>query len=125
MTEPSHAFEDFVGGFRPHEWLGVSVGDLDVSPDCQAIRVDEKDRKSTRLNSSHITISYAVFCLKKKKKNINIKKKNKKKKKKSIYNEFIEIIDNSNEYTYNWCMISTSHLSLIIVTQTHIYCVYR
>src|SRR5437667_3173829 len=29
------------------------------------------DRKSTRLNSSHITISYAVFCLKKKKKNRN------------------------------------------------------
>src|SRR5437773_9268205 len=27
----------------------------------------EEDRKSTRLNSSHITISYAVFCLKKKK----------------------------------------------------------
>src|SRR5437773_6181108 len=27
----------------------------------------QKDRKSTRLNSSHITISYAVFCLKKKK----------------------------------------------------------
>src|SRR3712207_7234441 len=29
------------------------------------------DRKSTRLNSSHANISYAVFCLKKKKKNIN------------------------------------------------------
>ena len=29
----------------------------------------EKDRKSTRLNSSHDQISYAVFCLKKKKKN--------------------------------------------------------
>src|SRR5690606_40806120 len=29
------------------------------------------DRKSTRLNSSHVKISYAVFCLKKKKKNIN------------------------------------------------------
>src|SRR5207249_8137764 len=28
------------------------------------------DRKSTRLNSSHVSISYAVFCLKKKKKNI-------------------------------------------------------
>src|SRR5436309_4381191 len=27
-----------------------------------------KDRKSTRLNSSHVKISYAVFCLKKKKK---------------------------------------------------------
>src|SRR5690242_21188337 len=45
----------------------------------QLIRVDEPalrmrtDRKSTRLNSSHMSISYAVFCLKKKKK----KKKNK------------------------------------------------
>src|SRR5258707_6605257 len=29
-----------------------------------------KDRKSTRLNSSHANISYAVFCLKKKKKNV-------------------------------------------------------
>src|SRR6059058_6393691 len=28
---------------------------------------DIQDRKSTRLNSSHVTISYAVFCLKKKK----------------------------------------------------------
>src|SRR3989442_10407357 len=28
-----------------------------------------RDRKSTRLNSSHVRISYAVFCLKKKKKN--------------------------------------------------------
>src|SRR5690625_7065670 len=28
---------------------------------------DKKDRKSTRLNSSHVAISYAVFCLKKKK----------------------------------------------------------
>ena len=33
------------------------------------------DRKSTRLNSSHVVISYAVFCLKKKKK----KKRNRKK----------------------------------------------
>src|SRR5436853_5849535 len=32
-----------------------------------AIRVDQRDRKSTRLNSSHLGISYAVFCLKKKK----------------------------------------------------------
>src|SRR2546426_4889175 len=32
------------------------------------VGVVEKDRKSTRLNSSHLVISYAVFCLKKKKK---------------------------------------------------------
>src|SRR5262245_64949432 len=31
-------------------------------------RIQEADRKSTRLNSSHLGISYAVFCLKKKKK---------------------------------------------------------
>src|SRR5207253_5096095 len=31
--------------------------------------MDQRDRKSTRLNSSHVAISYAVFCLKKKKKN--------------------------------------------------------
>src|SRR2546430_13109852 len=31
-------------------------------------RVENQDRKSTRLNSSHSQISYAVFCLKKKKK---------------------------------------------------------
>ena len=40
--------------------------------------LNKKDRKSTRLNSSHLGISYAVFCLKKKTK----KKKQKKKKKK-------------------------------------------
>src|SRR5207247_9071193 len=33
--------------------------------------VSERDRKSTRLNSSHEWISYAVFCLKKKNKNKN------------------------------------------------------
>src|SRR5207244_12573773 len=37
--------------------------------------VNRIDRKSTRLNSSHQIISYAVFCLKKKK-NIKIKKRN-------------------------------------------------
>src|SRR2546426_2478168 len=33
-----------------------------------AFRATQGDRKSTRLNSSHLVISYAVFCLKKKKK---------------------------------------------------------
>src|SRR5438445_7479706 len=46
---------------------------------CQPRRAEvERDRKSTRLNSSHANISYAVFCLKKKKKKKT--KKNKKKK---------------------------------------------
>src|SRR3712207_7198644 len=50
----------------------------DVAPEASSTRSNErmtgqrrsgrKDRKSTRLNSSHANISYAVFCLKKKKK---------------------------------------------------------
>src|SRR2546426_8422468 len=35
---------------------------------------DRQDRKSTRLNSSHLVISYAVFCLKKKKKRQSIER---------------------------------------------------
>src|SRR5437773_5497588 len=50
-------------------------GELQAARSCvfaeDALRGHDRhilDRKSTRLNSSHITISYAVFCLKKKKK---------------------------------------------------------
>src|SRR5438270_10221089 len=41
----------------------VETGARFVAP----LHFDEPDRKSTRLNSSHSQISYAVFCLKKKK----------------------------------------------------------
>src|SRR5439155_19504010 len=44
-----------------HEALGVLLED-ERARSCLAVR----DRKSTRLNSSHVAISYAVFCLKKK-----------------------------------------------------------
>src|SRR5438045_9703366 len=37
-----------------------------LRPRTEAFRYDKGDRKSTRLNSSHLGISYAVFCLKKK-----------------------------------------------------------
>src|SRR4051812_27141561 len=47
----------------------VSVAPLDPAPGTGFTIADaEEDRKSTRLNSSHMSISYAVFCLKKKKK---------------------------------------------------------
>src|SRR5438477_9422529 len=45
----------------------VQGGNLD-----DAGAVIESDRKSTRLNSSHMSISYAVFCLKKKNKQIQL-----------------------------------------------------
>src|SRR5438034_6083984 len=43
---------------------------------------ETEDRKSTRLNSSHTVISYAVFCLKKKKKKNKMKNRHKKNQKK-------------------------------------------
>src|SRR5256885_16659367 len=47
----------FVAGNFSSFWLGLSIVTL-MRP--------SQDRKSTRLNSSHLVISYAVFCLKKK-----------------------------------------------------------
>src|SRR5258708_28655585 len=53
---------------RPENFVGFRV----TPPGIQRSSLDDgkRDRKSTRLNSSHQIISYAVFCLKKKKKNI-------------------------------------------------------
>src|SRR5438034_3068664 len=48
----------------------------DLGHDRQRFR-EQTDRKSTRLNSSHTVISYAVFCLKKKKKKKTQKTENK------------------------------------------------
>src|SRR5256885_2410115 len=46
--------------------------EIERGPDAEVFshlaRVPHRDRKSTRLNSSHLVISYAVFCLKKKNK---------------------------------------------------------
>src|SRR3712207_7576829 len=58
---------DDVAGGRPRPWS------VDHAPgahqgEAPARRPAQQDRKSTRLNSSHANISYAVFCLKKKKK---------------------------------------------------------
>src|SRR5215467_15473342 len=63
--------------------IGVPVASRWASWASAWIEPEEPDRKSTRLNSSHLVISYAVFCLKKKKNSfttISIKKKKKKKK---------------------------------------------
>src|SRR2546427_7258296 len=51
----------------PADHLG-DVGPVDVHVRDADFPAQERDRKSTRLNSSHSQISYAVFCLKKKKK---------------------------------------------------------
>src|SRR2546426_9126330 len=48
---------------RSRSWAGPPPGRA------RSASASAADRKSTRLNSSHLVISYAVFCLKKKKKN--------------------------------------------------------
>src|SRR3712207_9006858 len=57
MRRDRHEIDDLTG----QRWVPVLVHDEHVIH-------DSRDRKSTRLNSSHANISYAVFCLKKKKK---------------------------------------------------------
>src|SRR5256885_9522438 len=55
--------------FRSGRRALVHGGPTELQPEGpQARRYRGRDRKSTRLNSSHLVISYAVFCLKKKKK---------------------------------------------------------
>src|SRR5437764_7186730 len=62
---------DDVAGSRQREALGgPGFDEAEGHGFCQPRR-REQDRKSTRLNSSHRCISYAVFCLKKKKKTQN------------------------------------------------------
>src|SRR5256885_10668582 len=62
-----------VGGVKPAEPC-MRLTRFWVEPDCslktaaRSLVGLNQDRKSTRLNSSHLVISYAVFCLKKKKK---------------------------------------------------------
>src|SRR5207249_11522172 len=65
-----------VGTFGAMVLLGFSLNNLSlmaltistgfVVDDAKPVEI-VRDRKSTRLNSSHVSISYAVFCLKKKK----------------------------------------------------------
>src|SRR3712207_8249013 len=59
LRQGEHEVErpDAVPGLQAHEALEPQ----------HRLGVEEPDRKSTRLNSSHANISYAVFCLKKKK----------------------------------------------------------
>src|SRR5699024_12350678 len=66
--DPHFEFADLpAGGIEPHpgELLVRAEPRIDAYEEFTRMRFDA-DRKSTRLNSSHVSISYAVFCLKKK-----------------------------------------------------------
>src|SRR3712207_8162870 len=78
---PSNETRPEFGSRRPDKVSINSVWPLPSTPAIPTI----SDRKSTRLNSSHANISYAVFCLKKKKKS-----------------PIIELIVHISEYTLNY-----------------------
>src|SRR5207248_9285503 len=59
----AEAFAVALGGAAASAWGPVWMGESGIT----VVASGPVDRKSTRLNSSHRTISYAVFCLKKKK----------------------------------------------------------
>src|SRR2546426_7043482 len=73
LPRPLHDDLDFGFGHRfadfpVHQVAAVTVEHAaEVIERPRQIEVGDIDRKSTRLNSSHLVISYAVFCLKKKK----------------------------------------------------------
>src|SRR2546430_4418363 len=61
------------GGLVPGRDIEDAVGvDVERHLDLRHAARGRRDRKSTRLNSSHSQISYAVFCLKKKKKDLSV-----------------------------------------------------
>src|SRR5699024_7074706 len=53
-----------IGGIRAKEQDGLTMEERAEISEASPVRVLDRDRKSTRLNSSHVSISYAVFCLK-------------------------------------------------------------
>src|SRR2546430_10806464 len=53
---------------------GSSIESSESTHSARCLRMSSRDRKSTRLNSSHSQISYAVFCLKKKKQHHSLRR---------------------------------------------------
>src|SRR5256885_13265096 len=58
---------DWVKNIAPDVGSSYELDGFGLTDSYVPVALDEEDRKSTRLNSSHLVISYAVFCLKKKK----------------------------------------------------------
>src|SRR5690606_42137358 len=71
LTEKLHMAETLLGsGYQPEietverpEAMILPPSEAKGNPTKQRMHEQQKDRKSTRLNSSHVKISYAVFCL--------------------------------------------------------------
>src|SRR5690625_2821254 len=65
-SDPCYQYEQGIFALASGGWLGVGLGQSRQKWSYIPEAGNDLDRKSTRLNSSHVAISYAVFCLKKK-----------------------------------------------------------
>src|SRR2546430_6188353 len=81
LDQLSKQLEDYLRKYTPRRSAQHPFADEDNLPlELKHLKVvafiQDEDRKSTRLNSSHSQISYAVFCLKKKKKKTRTRTQN-------------------------------------------------
>src|SRR3712207_7657634 len=81
---------DSILAAQPQQRAAVGEAERDECAEGEAeeVVIEKVDRKSTRLNSSHANISYAVFCLKKKKKKIQC-----------------HYMSNKDRYNYNYMLV--------------------
>src|SRR5207249_5356947 len=66
FLQPGHAQQERPPHYRRALQLRAALSCQQFPKPAQLLQESRRDRKSTRLNSSHVSISYAVFCLKKK-----------------------------------------------------------
>src|SRR5947207_8283204 len=70
-------------------WSRTELGTSRLTSSVELFTAEvRRDRKSTRLNSSHTVISYAVFCLKKKNNKNNIKRQHKRDQQHKMYQNY-------------------------------------
>src|SRR5256885_7824511 len=100
------------------------VAEAATPPDLE-IRIASVDRKSTRLNSSHLVISYAVFCLKKKKNMhttiILLRTYN------NLYNSFVTLLRSTSFSSSHFIFIknltfTTAYIILLFIAYSYYTC---
>src|SRR5256885_11773229 len=72
LCELSPSYVRSIAPYQPGKPISELAREMGLDAARVLVRRELEDRKSTRLNSSHLVISYAVFCLKKKNEKISI-----------------------------------------------------
>src|SRR5256885_3423889 len=73
LCELSPSYVRSIAPYQPGKPISELAREMGLDAARVLVRRELEDRKSTRLNSSHLVISYAVFCLKKKNQRISVR----------------------------------------------------